>query len=406
MLSMNFVLCSIVLCFVVADVELYPGSFGSSYSSFSSGLLSATQDEEDLYEEERDSDAEYRIIAKLAQIIQHLKLKYTATPPPPAPNPAFVPDFTYHFPQIDLNSVDISSVPFAVRPNNPLYYQKDFSSHIKNQQPGAQEHNDPTVQNQPEISSLQSNNYHSSLESNPRPARPQPMKPMMILVKDDNEHIDEAEEYRRHRPPVPPQRSPHDYPHKGHPKWIGVNEDVSEGETDETDETPMVYYTEKPHYDDNMVFVGLVGGCSAALLFMLTIGIYFWYKLQRNSKLGADVKYPAAYSVGGVIKNGTPPNSGDRRLAHSAQMYHYQHQKQQILALENNTRDQRRGSVSDVDSDDENEADHTVYECPTLPLTNKKTPDLEVKKPTVEKKPTPSLPSSNNSEDTKKPNSE
>uniref|UniRef100_A0A8D8SU30 Uncharacterized protein n=1 Tax=Cacopsylla melanoneura TaxID=428564 RepID=A0A8D8SU30_9HEMI len=91
MLSMNFVLCSIVLCFVVADVELYPGSFGSSYSSFSSGLLSATQDEEDLYEEERDSDAEYRIIAKLAQIIQHLKLKYTATPPPPPPPPPLPP---------------------------------------------------------------------------------------------------------------------------------------------------------------------------------------------------------------------------------------------------------------------------------------------------------------------------
>ncbi|KAL1456029.1 hypothetical protein WDU94_000784 [Cyamophila willieti] len=113
-----------------------------------------------------------------------------------------------------------------------------------------------------------------------------------------------------------------------------------------------------------MYFIALVAGCSAALFLVITVGIYSWYKLQRNSKLGADVKYPA-YSVGGVTKNGTPPNSGDRRLAHSAQMYHYQHQKQQILALENNTRDQRRGSVSDADSDDENDADHT---CMNVPL--------------------------------------
>lgn len=32
------------------------------------------------------------------------------------------------------------------------------------------------------------------------------------------------------------------------------------------------------------------------------------------------------------------------------------------------------------------------------------TPDIEVKKPTVEKKPTPSLPSSNTSEDSQNPN--
>lgn len=56
--------------------------------------------------------------------------------------------------------------------------------------------------------------------------------------------------------------------------------------------------------------------------------------------------------------------SGDRRLAHSAQMYHYQHQKQQIIAMENQS---NATVVSDGDTDEENEeGDYTVYECPGL----------------------------------------
>ncbi|GAA57853.1 hypothetical protein CLF_113274, partial [Clonorchis sinensis] len=44
---------------------------------------------------------------------------------------------------------------------------------------------------------------------------------------------------------------------------------------------------------------------------------------------------------------------GDRKLAHSAQMYHYQHQKQQMLAVERDKRfllaqDWREFSITDV----------------------------------------------------------
>lgn len=48
-------------------------------------------------------------------------------------------------------------------------------------------------------------------------------------------------------------------------------------------------------------------------------------------KNASDVEYPA-YGVTGPNKDTSP--SGDRRLAQSAQMYHYQHQKQQIIAME------------------------------------------------------------------------
>lgn len=61
------------------------------------------------------------------------------------------------------------------------------------------------------------------------------------------------------------------------------------------------------------------------------------------------------------------PSSGDRRLAQSAQMYHYQHQKNQIIAMENQNSGDQNGSLSDIETDEENEeGDYTVYECPGL----------------------------------------
>lgn len=51
--------------------------------------------------------------------------------------------------------------------------------------------------------------------------------------------------------------------------------------------------------------------------------------MTKRAKAAADVDYPA-YGVTGP----TMDMSGDRKLAHSAHMYHYQHQKQQIIAME------------------------------------------------------------------------
>lgn len=55
------------------------------------------------------------------------------------------------------------------------------------------------------------------------------------------------------------------------------------------------------------------------------------FRLQRGAKAAADIEYPA-YGVTGPNKDVSP--SGDQRLAQSAQMYHFQHQKQQIIAME------------------------------------------------------------------------
>lgn len=55
------------------------------------------------------------------------------------------------------------------------------------------------------------------------------------------------------------------------------------------------------------------------------------FRLQRGAKAAADIEYPA-YGITGPNKDVSP--SGDQRLAQSAQMYHFQHQKQQIIAME------------------------------------------------------------------------
>uniref|UniRef100_A0A8C8ADD6 Neural proliferation, differentiation and control 1 n=1 Tax=Otus sunia TaxID=257818 RepID=A0A8C8ADD6_9STRI len=62
------------------------------------------------------------------------------------------------------------------------------------------------------------------------------------------------------------------------------------------------------------------------------------------------------------------PQPGDKTLAQSAQMYHYQHQKQQMLSMEKHKEEPKL--PDSASSDEENEdGDFTVYECPGLAPT-------------------------------------
>lgn len=124
-----------------------------------------------------------------------------------------------------------------------------------------------------------------------------------------------------------------------------------------------------------MYIVALIGGISAAVTVgLISVGIG-WYTLHKKAKAAADVDYPA-YGVTGPNKDSSP--TGDRRLAQSAQMYHYQHQKQQIIAMENHNNIDKNGIHSDAESEDDNEeGDYTVYECPGLAPTG----EMEVKNP-------------------------
>lgn len=139
----------------------------------------------------------------------------------------------------------------------------------------------------------------------------------------------------------------------------------------------------------DVYFVAIVAGCSAVAIFGVVAAGYCFYKLQKSSKAAADVDYPA-YGITGPSKETTSPN-GDRKLAQSAQMYHYQHQKQQMIAVEKAS-STHHASTSDVDSEEENEeGDFTVYECPGLAPTE----EMEVKNPLFNDDSTPVSPPAN-----------
>jgi len=109
-----------------------------------------------------------------------------------------------------------------------------------------------------------------------------------------------------------------------------------------------------------------------ALAVFSVLGLGFCYhRVNRNRKASEDVEYPA-YGVTGP-GGGGPGSPADRKLAQNAQLYHYQHQKQQMLAFDRPAGSaaasgaaERGRDASDCDSDEGEEGDYTVYECPGL----------------------------------------
>ena len=149
-----------------------------------------------------------------------------------------------------------------------------------------------------------------------------------------------------------------------------------------------------------MYFVAIVAVSSAVAIFAIIGAGVCYHRLQRNAKATEDIEYPA-YGVTGPGKETSPTSGGDRKLAQNAQMYHYQHQKQQMIAFDryenydnicqyiiymkiidftrqgyyfqltflySHQNNANRGGalVSDDESDEGEEGDYTVYECPGL----------------------------------------
>jgi len=135
----------------------------------------------------------------------------------------------------------------------------------------------------------------------------------------------------------------------------------------------------------DVYFLAVVAGCSVAGIAGLLIAAVCWYRLHKKIKAASEVDYPA-YGVTGpaapasTSKDGRSAGSpGDRKLAQSAQMYHYQHQKQQMIASERLATDSHPAAGgSDVESEEENEeGDYTVFECPGLATNG----EMEVRNP-------------------------
>lgn len=83
----------------------------------------------------------------------------------------------------------------------------------------------------------------------------------------------------------------------------------------------------------------IVSGVTLLAIFLVVGSGYVFHRVNQMKKAAVVVDYPAYGICGPQSKttSGSPPNqppSGDRKLAQSAQMYHYHHQKQQMISTE------------------------------------------------------------------------
>ncbi|XP_031156787.1 neural proliferation differentiation and control protein 1 isoform X1 [Sander lucioperca] len=128
-----------------------------------------------------------------------------------------------------------------------------------------------------------------------------------------------------------------------------------------------------PYPSNDYVFIIMSSVFIVAGSLALVIAGACWIRLQKGGRLTQKMDYPAYR----LMKDQAFDLPGDKKLAHSAQMYHYQHQKQQMLSLEKQ-RDDPKVPDSGASTDEENEdGDFTVYECPGLAPTG----EMEVKNP-------------------------
>ncbi|XP_069576170.1 neural proliferation differentiation and control protein 1 [Brachyistius frenatus] len=129
-----------------------------------------------------------------------------------------------------------------------------------------------------------------------------------------------------------------------------------------------------PYPSNDHVFIIMSSVFIMAGSVALVVAGACWVRLQKGVRLSQKVDYPAYGLMTAQTFDNMP---GDKKLAHSAQMYHYQHQKQQMLSLERH-RDEPKVPDSGASTDEENEdGDFTVYECPGLAPTG----EMEVKNP-------------------------
>jgi len=141
----------------------------------------------------------------------------------------------------------------------------------------------------------------------------------------------------------------------------------------------------------DVLFLVIVGTCSLVGITGLLAAALFWYKIHKRAEIAAqESEYPSYGVTGPSTKDSrTLPSSSisDRKLAQSAQMFHYQQQRQQMMAQEKANQMDNKPVNSD-DSDDEAPAggDYTVYECPGLAPTG----EMEVRNPLFNE-PDPSL---------------
>ncbi|XP_026029882.1 neural proliferation differentiation and control protein 1-like [Astatotilapia calliptera] len=122
------------------------------------------------------------------------------------------------------------------------------------------------------------------------------------------------------------------------------------------------------------VIIIIISVCVVVGTVAVILATVCYIKFQKESHLAEKVDYPA-FGGAGVSASGT--SMGDKTLAQSAQMFHYQHQKQQMLSMGNHKPEQKVSETEGTSDEEEVGGDFTVYECPGLAPTG----EMEVKNP-------------------------
>ncbi|KAL1232122.1 Neural proliferation differentiation and control protein [Trichinella pseudospiralis] len=145
---------------------------------------------------------------------------------------------------------------------------------------------------------------------------------------------------------------------------------------------PMPQLVDKPKSAagadiSDTVFYSTAAVCSVAAVTGLIFAVYSYVRLRKQYKESQFNEFPQLNGNGS--KKIHSPNSVaamDSKLASAAQLYHFQHTKQQIISMEHPSCD-----VKEVMSDDseveEDEGDYSVYECPGLAPTG----NMEINNP-------------------------
>ncbi|XP_004075015.1 neural proliferation differentiation and control protein 1 isoform X1 [Oryzias latipes] len=136
---------------------------------------------------------------------------------------------------------------------------------------------------------------------------------------------------------------------------------------------PHVVQTSK---NDNIIII-LVSVFVVMGTVAVIMAVACYVKLQTESRLAEKVDYPAFKGTGVSSAKTTATPMGDNTLAKSAQMYHYKHQKQQMISMGNNKPEQKPVDSEFTSDEEEVGGGFTVYECPGLAPTG----EMEVKNP-------------------------
>ncbi|XP_027881807.1 neural proliferation differentiation and control protein 1a isoform X1 [Xiphophorus couchianus] len=132
-----------------------------------------------------------------------------------------------------------------------------------------------------------------------------------------------------------------------------------------------------PHPKNDTIIVIIISLCVIVGTVCVILASVCYVKLRTESRLAEKVDYPA---FRGPSVPPTPANGSstlDKTLAENAQMYHYQHQKQQMLSMGSHKPEQKGLDAEATSDEEEVGGGFTVYECPGLAPTG----EMEVKNP-------------------------